>query len=102
MNSELIQWLGNVIVVLTAIGGLIKVIQIIFNLGQRLMVAPLLAQLATLSAQIDVLGKPDAVGGLHRVGGAEDGGNDRNHVHQRHAYHAQHVTPAVFEGVDDG
>lgn len=57
MNSELIQWLGNVIVVLTAIGGLIKVIQVIFNLGQRLIVAPLLAQLATLSAQIDVLGK---------------------------------------------
>lgn len=51
--------------------------------------------------EVDVLVEADPVGGLHGVGGAEDGGDDRDGVHQRHAGDADHVGPGVLEGVDD-
>ena len=36
------------------------------------------------------------------IGGAEDGGDDRNDVHQRHADHPEHVSPAQLERLNDG
>ena len=51
--------------------------------------------------QVDVLVEADAVGGLHRVGGAEHGRDDRDDVHQRHADDPEHVPPARLERLHD-
>ena len=47
-----------------------------------------------------VLVEADAVGRLHRIGGAEHGGDHRDRVHQRHADDADHVAPAGAERLD--
>jgi hypothetical protein len=51
--------------------------------------------------QVHALVEADAVGRLHRVGRAEDGGDHRDHVHQGHEHHQHHVLPAVAEGFAD-
>ena len=51
------QWLANISIVLAVLVALIKVIQVIFKLAQQVMVAPLVAQLATCTAQMAELSR---------------------------------------------
>src|SRR5262245_8949590 len=52
--------------------------------------------------QIDVLREPNAVGGLDRIRGAENGGDYRYDIHEGHADNAEHIRPTGLEGFDNG
>ncbi|MNP39176.1 hypothetical protein D3C76_1327390 [compost metagenome] len=52
--------------------------------------------------QVDAFIEADAIGRLHRIGRTENGGHDRDHVHQRYTNHHQHAAPAVLEGGNYG
>lgn len=51
------SWLANISIVLAVVAGIIKIILWIFTLAQKLLVAPLSAQLADLTAQIGTFGE---------------------------------------------
>jgi predicted nucleic acid-binding Zn-ribbon protein len=52
---DVMDWLGKLVIVLTVIGGIAKITQIIFSLAQKLMVAPIVTQFANFSAEIKAL-----------------------------------------------
>lgn len=51
------HWLANISIVLAVVAGIVKIIQWVFTLAQKLLVAPLSAQLADLTAQIGTFGE---------------------------------------------
>lgn len=51
-EQTVLMWVGIIGLFITILAGIIKIIQVLFNQAQQLLVAPLISQIATLGEKI--------------------------------------------------
>lgn len=50
--QTILMWVGIIGLLITIIAGIVRIIQVLFNQAQQLLVAPLISQIATLGEKI--------------------------------------------------